>query len=1234
MIIMKTAFLGIVFLVCLPTMAQTPVDDFKPSSINQPGKQYPQVDSERRVRARVVAPQAQSVMLEFLGGAKYPLTKGDDGAWVGVTRPQDEGFHYYQLVIDGAAVPDPGSLYFYGGSRWGSGLEVPAQDQDFYAVKDVPHGQLRQTLYYSKNAKANLRCFVYTPPDYEKDSSKRYPVLYLQHGGGEDDTGWGNQGHTGLIMDNLIAASKARPFIIVMANSYVPGAASPNRGPAPAAQPGAPVRGGGRFNFNFSAFERVLIDDLIPFVDANYHTLADQPHRAMAGLSMGGMQTRTITRANLDKFSHIGIFSGGSIAPADITDMAAFKEKVKVVFVSYGSRENGAAGKTNVESLQKAGVKSVFYESPNTAHEWQTWRRSLREFAPLLFQDQPLQPGAVEKAAEIVAAKAAPAAATSDKKGDLAATLPTIRVKAGAETPITDSQGVKWSADTGFEDGSTIDRPDLKVTGTKTPELYCSERYSMSSYGFKVPNGAYLVKLHFSEDYDGIRAPEERQFTYAVKDGTATGKVIKEVKDFSPWKAAGTQYKAYVHTVPVNVASGQITISFTPQVQNPQINAIEILPQSAAGTSTFVPTAQPKVAATLDIDVNKPSVSIPKMFYGLMTEEINHSYDGGLFAELIQNRTFQDPAPRRRQSSQGSLPVHWSLIGDGAASVDRNDPVNPTLPVSLRLELSGKTAGVANDGYWGIPVRPDTTYSASFYAKGGGGFASPVTASLVLNDGKVAVAKAETQPVTGTWQKYTATLATGHEAPTTAQAQFVLSASGTGSVSFSLVSLFPPTYQNTPGGLRADLMKLLADMHPAFIRLPGGNYVEGSTFATRFNWKQMIGPAEHRPGHMGCWGYRSSDGFGLPEYLLWCKQLSAEPVLAVFAGYVLNREHVDAGSPDMAKYTQEALDEIEYVSGPADSEWGKRRAADGFAQPFPLHYVEIGNEDWFDRSGSYDGRFTQMAKAIRQRYPDLKIIATAPVKSFKPDLYDDHFYRDPRTLMNQAAQYDKARQTAAPLRFAGGAWNGRQLDGIQTFVGEWAAQEGRPTPTLNAALADAAFVIGLEKNADIVPLECYAPLLVNVSPEDPGKGYPKGWQWATNLIGYDALRSFGSPSYYAQAMLGQNKGDVVLPVTLNVAPEAVFASATYATDGHNVIVKVVNISRESVEMAINLKGAGHIEPNGTATVLSGDPAAVNSVDQPTNVSPKQEILTDASASFHHTFPPHSLTVLRLSATPQ
>jgi enterochelin esterase-like enzyme len=369
----------------------TPADDWKPATSNQHGKQYPQVNSEGRVRARVVAPQAQNVSLD-LGGVKYPLAKNDAGSWIGESKPQDEGFHYYQLVIDGAQVPDPNSLYFYGASRWGSGIEVPATDDEFYSLKNVPHGQLREVLFDSKSTSTNLHCFVYTPPDYEKDLAKRFPVLYLQHGGGEDETGWGRQGRTGLIMDNLIAAGKAKSFIIVMASSYVPGASfgfggGTNQPPVTNSAYSRSINGPGGRSYSPAAFARMLIEDLIPYVDTNFRTLTNQQHRAMAGLSMGGMQTRAIAPANLDKFSHIGIFSGGGIAMTEIPDVTAFKEKVKLVFVSYGSRENGAAAKTNVEALNQAGIKSVYYESPNTAHEWQSWRRSLFQFAPLLFQN-------------------------------------------------------------------------------------------------------------------------------------------------------------------------------------------------------------------------------------------------------------------------------------------------------------------------------------------------------------------------------------------------------------------------------------------------------------------------------------------------------------------------------------------------------------------------------------------------------------------------------------------------------------------------------------------------------------------------------------------------------------------------------------------------------------------------------------------------------------------------------
>ena len=298
-----------------PAPAAQPVEDFKPASSNQTGKQYPQVNSERRARFRIVAPQAQSVKVPEWGG--ITLTKGEDGAWVGTTRPLDEGFHYYRINIDGADVPDPGSKFFYGASRWGSGIEIPAHDQDFYALKNVPHGQLRENLYFSKSTNAVRRCFVYTPPDYDKDTKTRYPVLYLQHGAGEDETGWGSQGRANLIMDNLIAAGKAKPFIIVMDNGgNIGGGKGPKGGKDAKGGQRTPRGGKGPGGFNFAGFGKILTEELIPYIDANYRTLTDQPHRGMAGLSMGGMQTKQITLSHLDKFSHIGMFSGGSIAPA------------------------------------------------------------------------------------------------------------------------------------------------------------------------------------------------------------------------------------------------------------------------------------------------------------------------------------------------------------------------------------------------------------------------------------------------------------------------------------------------------------------------------------------------------------------------------------------------------------------------------------------------------------------------------------------------------------------------------------------------------------------------------------------------------------------------------------------------------------------------------------------------------------------------------------------------------
>jgi enterochelin esterase-like enzyme len=351
------------------TNQTTVIEDFKPSSLNQPGKEYPMVNSQGYARFRIEAPNAQSVTvsLGLSGRGGTRLTKGADTVWVGTTEgPMDEGFHYYHLTIDGGVFNDPGALNFYGSTRWESGIEIPAHDRDFYALKNVPHGNVQQILFPSPSTNTSRRAFVYTPPAYGKDINKRYPVLYLQHGWGEDETAWSNQGHANLIMDNLIADGKIKPFIIVMTYGMT-----------------NEIKFGGLRNFDIKPFQTVLVDELIPYIDANFATIADQPHRAMAGLSMGGMETKTITLNKPEVFSHYALLSGGTYSPADIKD----KSKVKLIFLSCGSKERPDGVKNAAVALKEAGFNAVSYVSEGTAHEFLTWRRSLYQLAPLLFKN-------------------------------------------------------------------------------------------------------------------------------------------------------------------------------------------------------------------------------------------------------------------------------------------------------------------------------------------------------------------------------------------------------------------------------------------------------------------------------------------------------------------------------------------------------------------------------------------------------------------------------------------------------------------------------------------------------------------------------------------------------------------------------------------------------------------------------------------------------------------------------
>jgi len=538
---------------------------------------------------------------------------------------------------------------------------------------------------------------------------------------------------------------------------------------------------------------------------------------------------------------------------------------------------------------------------------------------------------------------------------------------------------------------------------------------------------------------------------------------------------------------------------------------------------------------SLTVKVDQPGAKVSPMLYGLMTEEINHSYDGGLYAELIQNRNFKGDAHK---------PIHWSLVqgpgAKGTIALDTADPVNTTaLTTSLRLDITtadkDQRVGVANEGYWGIPVKPATTYRAAFYARADAGFTGPLNVTIESNDGATVLASGSVPAIATKWQRYTLSLTTGQVAASAGN-RFVISAEKPGTVWLSLVSLFPPTFNNHPNGNRIDIMEKLGAMRPAFLRLPGGNYLEGNHIDEHFAWKNTIHDIALRPGHPCCWGYPSSDGLGLLEYLEWCEDLHMEAVLAVFAGYALDGKFAPPG-PELVPYVTEALDEIEYATGDESTPWGSQRVKDGHPAPFKIQYVEISNEDG---GPSYDGRFAQFFDAIKAKYPALKLIATSPVHSRNADVLDDHYYRSARAMERDVHHYDSYSR-----------------NGPKIFVGEWASTEGSPTPTLQAALGDAAWLTGLERNSDLVVIASYAPLLVNVN--------PGAAQWGTNLIGYDALTSFGSPSYYAQKMFGTNVGDTILPVQIAIpappapevpAPQGAVGVGTWVTNAEYKDLKV------------------------------------------------------------------------------
>jgi alpha-L-arabinofuranosidase len=637
----------------------------------------------------------------------------------------------------------------------------------------------------------------------------------------------------------------------------------------------------------------------------------------------------------------------------------------------------------------------------------------------------------------------------------------------------------------------------------------------------------------------------------------------------------------------------------TPKIR-PAIAKIVLL----AATSAGVCMAQP-APLTLNIQLDKAVHTVSPTLYGLMTEEINYSYDGGLYAEMVRNRTFQD-------HGFGGV-AHWNIehFGNSIATmaVDQAEGPSSALEHSLAINVNQadpiNRAGVRNEGYWGMALRPNTTYKGSLYAKADSADVGALTADLINDNTGKSVATATMPGLSTQWKQYDFTLTTG-KIDTTAENHLLLTVGHAGRVWIDLVSLFPPTYKNRANGNRSDLMEMMAAMHPTFLRLPGGNYLEGDQIDERFDWKNTIGPLVDRPTHRSPWNYQSSDGMGLLEFLEWTEDLKIQTVLAVYAGYSLKGDHISPG-PALVPFVQDALDEIEFATGDSSTKWGAVRAQLGHPAPFPVKYVEIGNEDSFDRSGSYEGRYAQFYKAIKAKYPQLELIATASLKRMKPDVLDDHYYKRADEFFADVKHYDTIDR-----------------NGPKIFVGEWATREGSPTTNMGAALGDAAWMTGMERNSDLIVMASYAPLFVNVN--------PGGMQWESDLIGYDALTSYGSPAYYAQVMFAKYLGTEVPASSITGDAQRFFYSVTRDSAKGTIYLKLVNAASVAQPVEIEMIGTRNVANTGTVVTLSGASLSqTNTISSPARIVPVQTTLKTVGQKFNHTIPPYSVQVLELQA---
>jgi alpha-L-arabinofuranosidase len=630
---------------------------------------------------------------------------------------------------------------------------------------------------------------------------------------------------------------------------------------------------------------------------------------------------------------------------------------------------------------------------------------------------------------------------------------------------------------------------------------------------------------------------------------------------------------------------------------------------------------------TISIRADQPGAKINAAMWGIFFEDINFGADGGVYAELVKNRSFEFPEPL-----MGWIKISPSLA-KGGLSIRDDAPFNPANPHYVRIQSEAKAPfGISNEGFRGMGVRKGEAYDFSAQIRDVSG-ASHLRVELYGGDGAL-LDSVQLKGFSADWKKYTATL---HPADTDAKARLAIVVEDTGTVDLDMISLFPQhTWKDRPGGLRADMVQALADLHPGFLRFPGGCIVEGSVLERRYQWKNTIGPIEERKLLINRWNYEfvhrptpdyyQSFGLGFFEFFQLCEDIGSEPLPIINCGMACQFNSGELCPLDeLGPYIQDALDLIEFANGAKNTTWGAKRAALGHPGPFNLKMMGVGNEQWGQQ---YIDRYTKFAQAIKEKHPEIQLVSAAgpdpadsrfhfawsKLRELHADIVDEHSYAKPEWFLANTHRYDSYDR-----------------NGPKVFMGEYAAQSDKVVSVKNrnnleCALAEAAYMTGLERNADVVRMASYAPLFANT----------EAWQWTPNLIWVNSLQVYATPNYYAQQLFSRNRGDVVLPTQLEGIEksasgiESLYASATRDDSAGEIILKVVNPGGNAQNASINLNGA-NVSPQATKIVLAGNLEDVNSMQLPKNISPVESKLENAASNFSCEFAPHSLTILRIKA---